>query len=67
MKNSGRNKFDPCLNFFLCVKFLGEIIFANYQIRNSSRGFNFANWTFRNILRGLNFTNFGQIQENCEI
>ena len=48
MKNR-RKTFNPYLASF-CVKFSRELIFANYQIRSFSRGFNFANWTFRNIL-----------------
>ena len=53
MKNRRGKKFNPYLNFFLCVKFLRGLIFANYQIRN--------------FLRGFNFANFNQIRENREI
>ena len=54
MKNRRRKKFNPYLNTFFCPKILRGLIFANYQIRTFSRGFNFANCTFRNISRRLN-------------
>ena len=42
MKNRRRKKFNPYLKIFLCEIFARTYIFANYQIRNISRGLNFA-------------------------
>ena len=61
MKNKRGRKFSPYLkNFF--VKFSRRLIFANYLIRNCSRGFDFPNCTFRNISHGLKFANLRKPQ-----